>query len=96
MNDRELYQQKKQAQLDVLRAEADKLKARASIASADAQLEINRNIRNLENKFEESRLKLAELAKSGEDTWESVKAGVEAAWDSLKSGMSDAAAKFNQ
>ncbi len=44
MNEKELYQQKKQAQLNEWKAEFDKLKAKASGASADAQLELNKQI----------------------------------------------------
>jgi hypothetical protein len=52
MTDKELYQQKKQAQLDEWRAEVNKLKARASGASADAQLEMNKQIKALESRIE--------------------------------------------
>ncbi|KHE91831.1 MAG: hypothetical protein K8F52_03055 [Candidatus Scalindua rubra] len=47
MDDKELYQQKKQAQLDEWKAEIDKLKAKASGASADVQLEMNKQSRRL-------------------------------------------------
>lgn len=94
MTDKELYQQKKQAQLDEWKAEVAKLKAKASGASADAQLEMNKQIKALESQIEENKAKLSELSKAGEDAWESLKEGVESAWDSLKSGVSDAAAKF--
>ena len=57
MNEKELYQQKKQAQLDEWKAEVDKLKAKASGASADAQLELNREIDTLEGKIEQGRAK---------------------------------------
>lgn len=94
MKDKELYQQKKQAQLDEWKAEVDKLKARASGASADAQLELNKHIEALETKIQENKTKLSELAKAGEDAWESIKDGVESAWDSMKSAVSDTAKKF--
>lgn len=96
MNEKELYQQKKQAQLDEWQAEVDKLKAKASGASADAQLELNKEIEALEGKIEEGKTKLAEIADASEDAWESVKDGVESAWDSMKSAFSDAAAKFKK
>lgn len=96
MNEKELYQQKKQAQLDERKAEVDKLKAKASGASADAQLELNKQIEALEGKLEEGKTKLAEIADASEDTWESIKEGVESAWDSMKSAFSDAAAKFKK
>ena len=51
MNDKELYQQKKQAQLDERKADLDKLKAKASMASADIQIRINEQIKTLEDKF---------------------------------------------
>ena len=96
MNEKELYQQKKQAQLDVWKAEVDKLKAKASGASADAQLELNKQIEVLEGKIEEGKTKLAEIAGASEDAWESIKEGAESAWDSMKSAFCDAAAKFKK
>ncbi|MGB5811399.1 MAG: hypothetical protein WBG86_12755 [Polyangiales bacterium] len=94
MNDKELYQQKVQAQLDEWKAELDKLRAKASGASADAQLDINRQIKVLERNIEGGRVKLSEIASASEEAWESVKEGVESAWDSLKSAATDAARKF--
>ena len=94
MNEKELYQQKMQARLDEWKAEIARLKAKASGASADVQLEVNRKIETLEGKIEEGKAKLAELAEAGEDAWESIKDGVESAWDSLKSAAADAASKF--
>ncbi|MFA7083700.1 MAG: hypothetical protein WC141_04095 [Arcobacteraceae bacterium] len=40
MQDKELYEQKKQAQLDEWKADIDKLKAKASMMNADAQIKI--------------------------------------------------------
>lgn len=96
MSEKELYQQKKQAQLDKWKAELDKLKAKASAASADAQLELNKEIEVLEGKVEEGQTKLAEIADASDDAWESIKDGVESSWDSMKAAFSDAAAKFNK
>ena len=94
MNEKELYQQKKQAQLDEWKAEIDKLKAKASGASADAQIKLNKQIEALEGKIEEGKAKLAEIAEAGEDAWESIKDGVESAWDSMRSAFSEAVEKF--
>lgn len=96
VNEKELYQQKKQAQLDVWKAEVFKLKAKASGASADAQLDMIRHIKALESKVEEGKTKLSAIADAGEEEWESVKDGVESAWDSMKSAFSDAADKFRE
>jgi len=94
MNDKELYQQKKQAQLDEWQSEVDLLKARASGARADAQLKMNKKINSLEIKIQEGKAKLSQLAKSSDDAWDSIKDGVETAWDSLKHAFSDATSKF--
>ena len=96
MNDKELYQQKMQARLDEWKAEVDRLKAKASGASADVQLDMNKQIRVLERSIEEGKAKLTELAEASEDGGESIKDGVESAWDSLKSAATDAAAKFKK
>ena len=94
MDDKELYQQKLQAQLDEWKADVDKLRAKASKASADAQLTMNKQVDALDRKIEEGKVKLSELARSSEDAWESVKQGVESAWGSLKSAFRDASSKF--
>lgn len=94
MSDKELYQQKMQAKLDEWRADIDKLKAKASGASADAQLEFKKHIKTLEGKFEEGKEKLSKFADASEEAWETMKEGIESAWDSLKSAVSDVADKF--
>lgn len=96
MNEKKLFQQKKQAQLDEWKAEVNKFKAKASGASADAQLELNKQIEALEGKIEEGKTKLAEIRVASEDSWESIKEGVESAWDSMRSAFSGAAAKFKK
>lgn len=96
MNEKVLYKQKKQAQLDEWHAEVDKLKAKASGASADAKIEINKKIENLEGKIKEGQAKLAGLSEVSEDAWESVKDSVESSWDSIESAFGEAADKFKK
>ncbi len=96
MSNKELYKQKKQAQMDEWRAEIDKLKAKAAAASADAKLEMNKKIQVLEGKMQEGKAKLAELADASDEAWETFKDGVESSWDSLKTSVSEAASKFKR
>jgi predicted nucleic acid-binding Zn-ribbon protein len=96
MNEKELYQEKKQAQLDGWKAEIEKLKAKASETSADAQMELNEQIEGLESKIDEGKSKLSEISDASENAWESFKDGAEATWDSITSAFSDAAAKFKK
>ena len=61
-------------------------RAKASGASADVQLDMNKQIRVLERSIEEGKGE-ADRACRGlvKDAWGSIKDGVESAWDSLKS-----------
>ncbi len=95
MDDKALYQQKQKAQLNEWKAEVDKLKAKASKASAEAQLEFNKQINAIEGKLDEGRAKLAELADASGDAWDSLKDGVDSAWTSLKTGVREASAKLS-
>lgn len=90
MNEKELYKQKFQAHLDEWKADISKLKARASGASADAQLAMNRQAAVLEGRLEDAQAKLSGLSEAGEDAWVSLKNGADAAWESLKTGIHDA------
>ncbi len=96
MNDKELYRQKYQAQLDEWKADLAKLKARAAGAKADAQIEMNKHIRELDHKIREAGARLAELAAASEEKWGSVRKDVEKTWDALKAGVGAAAAKFKE
>jgi hypothetical protein len=96
MNERELYRQKYQAQLDVWKAEAAKLKARAAGAKADAQIELKKHLKELDHGMQEASGKLAELAAASEESWDSVKKSAETTWGALKAGFNAAAAKFKE
>ena len=93
MKDRELYRQKVQAHLDGWRADVDKMRARALNASADRQLELNRQIALLESKIEDGQSKLSELSKASEDRWESAKDNFASAWESLKASFAEVSAR---
>jgi hypothetical protein len=94
MKDKKLLAQKFRAQLDEWKADIAKMKAKASMADADAQLAMNKHIEALEGARDTAETKLAELAKAGDDTWDSAKKGVESAWDSMKTAVSNTAARF--
>lgn len=94
MNDKKLYLKKKQAQLDEWKADLDKLKAKASGASADSQLELNQHIAALDGKIKEGKVKLDEVSDANDDAWESIKKGVESSWGALKSAFNDAKSKY--
>ncbi len=94
MTDKELYRQKKQAQLEMWKADIAKLKARTSLLSAEIQIEAHKQIKALETRMDDSNSKLAELAEAGEEAYKSLKSNIETMWDSLKNGLNDITAKF--
>ena len=87
MNEKELHQQKMKAQLDEWKADADKLKAKASGASADARLALDKQVKDLDARIESGKARLAELAAAPEEAWESVKGRVDSAWEVLKTAI---------
>jgi hypothetical protein len=96
MSEKKLYQQKMEAKLDEWKAEVDLLKAKASGASANAKLKLNQQVKDLEAKIGQGKAKVAELANASEESWDSIKEGIESAWGSLKSAFKDAASKFKE
>ena len=91
MNDKMLYKQKLQAQLDTWKADIDKLKIKVSAAQTDAQIAMNKQIIALERRLEDAQ---AKLAKANEAEWDSRKKVVESDWNTLKSAVSDVASNF--
>jgi len=96
MNEKELYRQKYQAQLDEWKADVAKLQARAAGAKADAQIEMNKHVKELDRRMHEASAKLAELAAASEEGWDAVRKNMEKTWDALKAGVGAAAAKFKE
>jgi hypothetical protein len=96
MSDKELYRQKLQAQLDEWKADVAKLKARASGAKADAQIEMNKHLKELDHRMHEASVRLSELATASEGAWDSARKNVESTWAALKAGVSAASAKFKE
>ncbi|MGA9045726.1 hypothetical protein [Sulfuricurvum sp.] len=94
MSDKALYQQKKEAEIAIWKSEIVKLKAKASLASADAQIEMNKHIDALEKKIDEGKTKLSDLIKATDEMYESMKTNVESVWDSVKTAFNDAASKI--
>lgn len=96
MEDKELYRQKYQAQLDEWKAEIAKLKAKASGASAGAQLELNKHLKELDHRMHDAGARLAELSAASEETWGAARKKAESTWGALKAGVGAAAAKLRE
>jgi hypothetical protein len=94
MSMKDAYQQKLKARLEEWRAEMDKMRAKAEQAEADAKIEYEAQLRELEERRQEAEAKLEELRQSGDAAWEDMKYGLESAWDSLEQAMRRARERF--
>jgi len=94
MNDKELYQQKKQTQLNEWKTGMIQFRTQAFAARTDMQLELNRHVKLLEGKLDEGKLKLAELVKMTGHSFESAKKNFEIMWDTIQVSFTDTATKF--
>jgi hypothetical protein len=93
-NRRKAYEEKIDAQLKEWNAQIDLLKAKADKARAEAKIEYYKTIDALQHKQEEARRKLKELKTAGDEAWEDVKKGAEKAWDEIRIAYKDAASRF--
>lgn len=89
MSNREAYKQKIEAELEGVEARLAQMKAAAKSMSADAEIEYNKRVAQLEEKVETAKGRLAEIGDATEETWEGLKAGVESAWASIKDSVKD-------
>jgi len=96
MSNKNLYEQKMKAQLQIWQADADKLMARASMASADVQLEMKKIAGGLHKNIKEGKKVLFDIGESGEEAWEKLKDGAEATWKSIHDAFGEAATKYKE
>jgi predicted ATP-binding protein involved in virulence len=93
-NRRKAYEEKIDAQLKEWNAQIDLLKAKADKAKTEAKIDYYKTIDALQHKQEEARTKLKELKAAGDEAWEDVKKGAEKAWAEIKTAYKDAASRF--
>lgn len=96
MSDKALYEEKIKAQFDECKSQVDQFKVEASNASATAQVEMHKQIKQLEEKMSEGKIKLAELVEAGEEKFDAMKKGVESIWQSTKSTLHHASKHFGK
>ncbi len=81
---REVYKQKADAELDAMGAKLNEMKARAESASADAKVELLSQVEDVSKSYEEAKQRLSTMADAGDDAWDEAKMRFEGAWDALK------------
>lgn len=84
MDTKDAYKQKIEAELELVKANLDALKAKAKSASADMQITQSKEIDSIEKNYAQVQAKLSELGEVGEGAWEHLKADIQKSWDSLQ------------
>ncbi len=77
MNDQELYQQQKQAQLDKYEVNLSELKNLISEFDADANRKLDKKIKSVELKIEEAKTKLKAFSKARKEELEAEKKAID-------------------
>ena len=95
MSDKNAYEQKLQAQLKIWQAEIDKLRAQADKASADARLQYDKQVDELVQYQEAGKEKLRELQDANEQAWADMRHGMEKAWDDMAKAWKDAMSRYS-
>ncbi|MDO9266155.1 MAG: hypothetical protein Q7U00_03635 [Sulfurimonas sp.] len=84
MSTKGAYKQKIEAQLELVQANLEVLKAKAKNATADVRISYSNEIESLEHNYAKVQSKLGELGEAGEEAWEHLKEDIENSWDSLR------------
>lgn len=92
--EKEAYLQKLQAKLNEWDADIEALKAKASGASADARMELNKQIQELESEQNEMKQRYEKLKTASDDAWNDIRHGTEAAWKRASSSFQKAISRF--
>lgn len=87
MDEKELYQQKKQAELDQYGIKLKELKEELSAFDADANRELDKQINILELKLKEGKIKLEAFVKANKEEFESHKKAVDDAFISINTHL---------
>jgi hypothetical protein len=95
MNRAELYEQEIRTELALLRAELDKLKARADQEKLEQSEKFDRYLEALAEKSEEVGEKLEILKDSGSDAVDDIRTGLTEAWERLAIAKQAAKARFH-
>jgi F0F1-type ATP synthase membrane subunit b/b' len=91
---KEAYRQKAEAKVEEYQAKLNEARARAKGASADARLEAEKQIGELEKKIDAGRQMLAGIGEAAEDAWEDLARGLDDAWDDVSAGIKKVIARI--
>jgi hypothetical protein len=91
---RKAYEEKLDAQVREWSAQIDLLKAKADKAKAEVKIEYYKTIEAVQRKQDDATANLQELKIAGDEAWEDLKIGAERAWAEVKTAYHDASSRF--
>jgi hypothetical protein len=91
---RRAYEEKLDAQVKEWNAQIELLRAKADKTKAEVKIEYYKTIEALERKQNDAKAKLRELKTAGDEAWEDLKTGAEKAWAEVKTAYHDASSRF--
>jgi chaperonin cofactor prefoldin len=94
MREKSAYVEKLEKKIEELDDQIYKLREKARMAKRDAEIDLTMKIEELRDQHEDLMEKLDGLKNAGDQGWQSLKEGVEKAYDDLKYAFSDAKSKF--
>ncbi len=94
MSKKEAFEKQFEAQLKEWKAEVDVLRAKADKADAEMRIKYHEQIDELQEKKKEIRSQLSSLKNAGEESWQDLKKGLEEASASLSKAFSSIKTKF--
>ncbi len=91
---KDAYRQKAEARIEEYQAKLQQARARAKGASADAKIEAERHIAELEGAIEAGRERLSKLGDAAEEAWQDLARSLDAAWEEVSDGIKKVMARF--
>lgn len=94
MREKSAYVEKLEKKIEEIDDQLHKLREKGRVAKIDAEIDITMKLEELREKRDDVMEKLDGLKSAGGQGWESLKGGLEKAYDDLKSAFNDAKSKF--
>lgn len=94
MNDKDLYREKFEAILKEVKAQIDLLEAKADQVKAESKIEFKQQIQSLRQKRDSLSQKVDQFKQSSGEAWQDLKAGLESASKDLKGALGKAMEHF--
>jgi hypothetical protein len=94
MSKKDAYEDKLRAQMELWNAEIARLKAKADMATAEAQIRNEKLLDDLAARQKEAQAQFRALQDAGEGAWADVMDGMEKAWQSLEASLKTAQSRF--